>query len=562
MPANTFNSKWLFVAVSMFWLAPVCVGQSTATASYEYFDRLIDDNAGDTVRAAAFAGAWLKKAKAERDWRQMTKAYNAVLHYGARRGDYERYADSMLIAAKRSNDDALIGAAYLKKGLVVYERNKKLALENYLLADQHISKTPDKYQVHKVKYVLAETKFYLGFYDEALSLFLECLRYFEFENDRAYLNTLHALSLCYNRLENIKESDAAVLRGRIAARALDNHQMDRYFDLSAAVNAYYKKQYLRSIDSLKSLLPYFVQRRDQVNATVANFYMARNYWAMKRYGDAVPYLEKVDAAFTDDKYLRPELRKNYEMLIDYYKAKGDLAKKDYYVDRLLHADSILDKNFEYLSGRIYKVYDTRRLLEEHGEKESQRRQVLYYLIGGISAALFISVVVNIIIRRRDRYYFKLAMEREPEREKEAVEAAAKEKKDVLGGDTLENLRQQLAQFEKDRKYLEKNMKAADMAKLFQTNPKYISELVKHFRGKRFTEYINDLRIDHVVELLKTQKKFRNYTNEALAGEGGFGSTQIFTRAFKKRVKISPTTFVSELEAQQGRDNNQPSDYDV
>ena len=47
-------------------------------------------------------------------------------------------------------------------------------------------------------------------------------------------------------------------------------------------------------------------------------------------------------------------------------------------------------------------------------------------------------------------------------------------------------------------------------------------------------------------LLKTENKYRNYTNKALAEEVGFGSTQNFTRAFKNRTDISPTYFVQKI----------------
>lgn len=515
-------------------------------ADYCYFNELIERHAHDSVKSASFASAWLEKAREERNWRQMAIAYKMVLHYGAQPADYAKYADSMLMVAKCTGDDGLIGAAYLKKGLVVFERNKKEALDNYLMADRHISLTPDKYLVHKVKYVIAETKFYLGLYHEAVALFRECLDYFEYENDRAYLNTLHALSLCYNRLGQIGKSDEMNRRGRLAAKDFGNHEMDCYFDLSEAVNDFHKKRFQLSISRLKQLLPVFEARKDVANKTVANYYLGRNYWSKGTLGAAIPYLKKVDTAFVNEKYLRPELRKNYELLIDYYKRRNDTNQKDYYIGRLLRADSILDRNFEYLSGRVYKVYDTRRLLEERGERENDTKRKFYYIFGIMAVALSFSLLAHVLIRNRNRRKFEIAMKREPEKEKKAIEEAAKSRKSSFSTELAETLLAKLEKFEAEHKFLHKNVTAIRLAPAFQTNSKYISAVVKHYRGKRFTEYINDLRIDHIVGLLKQQQKYRNYTNEALAAEAGFGSTQIFTRAFRKRVGISPTTFVNEL----------------
>ena len=66
------------------------------------------------------------------------------------------------------------------------------------------------------------------------------------------------------------------------------------------------------------------------------------------------------------------------------------------------------------------------------------------------------------------------------------------------------------------------------------------------KNKGIIEYITDLKIDHIIELLKSDNKYRNYKNKYLGEEAGFGSTQNFTRAFKTRTGISPTYFSTEL----------------
>lgn len=80
----------------------------------------------------------------------------------------------------------------------------------------------------------------------------------------------------------------------------------------------------------------------------------------------------------------------------------------------------------------------------------------------------------------------------------------------------------------------------------KTNPKYASKVILKYRGKKTIEYISDLKIDYIVDKLKTENKFRNYTNKALAEEAGFGSTQNFTKAFNKRLEMPPTFFIQQL----------------
>ena len=514
---------------------------------YERFRELVERNSKDTMKSSSYAEAWLDLAKTESNFRQQALAYKVLLHLTHLPGRKRIYADSMLMAARKANDHALIGAAHISRGMLLFDKNKQGALDAYLSADKHIAKTSDRYAQYKVRYVIAQTKFNLGFYDEAISLLKQCLEFYRSENERAYLNTLHALSLCYNRKGEIEESSRYNRKGLAEASEFSNDEMNIYFYLSEAVNEYGRKKFKKSIYGLDTLVRIFVSRNDVPNTTVANYYLANNYWALGQYDKAIPYLKKVDTVFSTRNYVRPELRRNYELLIDYYKKNGDHATKDYYVERLLRADKILDEDYKYLSKRIFKSYDTRRLMAELHETEKSGKRILYYIIAVMSVALVVSVVGYVLNKRRTKRYFMLAMARDPETEKHQIEKVAKQTRSLLSPDLAASLLSKLSKWEEADKFLERNCTSTKLAGMFHTNPKYISELIRHYRGKRFTEYVNDLRIDHVVELLKTQSKFRNYTNEALASEGGFGSTQIFTRAFKKRVKISPTTFISELE---------------
>ncbi|WP_248429316.1 helix-turn-helix domain-containing protein [Flavobacterium pygoscelis] len=85
-----------------------------------------------------------------------------------------------------------------------------------------------------------------------------------------------------------------------------------------------------------------------------------------------------------------------------------------------------------------------------------------------------------------------------------------------------------------------------LASLFNTNTKYAYKIIAKYRNKGIIEYITDLKIDHIIELLKNETKYRIYKNKSLADEDGFGSTQNFTRAFKTQTGISPSCFCMEL----------------
>lgn len=100
------------------------------------------------------------------------------------------------------------------------------------------------------------------------------------------------------------------------------------------------------------------------------------------------------------------------------------------------------------------------------------------------------------------------------------------------------------------------MKLSKMALLLNTNTKYVTLMIAKHRGKGTIEYINDLKIDYITETLKSESKYRNYTNKALGEEAGFLSTPKFTRAFKARNEITPTYFIYQLKKTANLDNLQ------
>jgi AraC-like DNA-binding protein len=116
----------------------------------------------------------------------------------------------------------------------------------------------------------------------------------------------------------------------------------------------------------------------------------------------------------------------------------------------------------------------------------------------------------------------------------------------LSPEVVTSILKKLEKFESTKKYLDKEMNLYKLASLLNTNTKYVSKIILKYREKGTIEYISDLKIDHIIELLKNENKYRNYTNKALKDEAGFGSTQNFTRAFNTHTGISPTYFIKEL----------------
>ena len=58
-------------------------------------------------------------------------------------------------------------------------------------------------------------------------------------------------------------------------------------------------------------------------------------------------------------------------------------------------------------------------------------------------------------------------------------------------------------------------------------------------GTNFNGYINGLRINYAIKLMK---KYPNYTIRAIADESGFNSAPILYNLFKKKTGMTPYEF--------------------
>lgn len=522
------------------------IPDSLSAKNYEYFSENIVYNERDSIKELLYAHSWLAKAKLNKNFGQMALAYKTLI-YKTDKESRLLYADSMITAAKITTDIELIGSVYMTKGIIHYDRKEQMkALDNYLIADEYISRTNNQYLTYKVKFAIGQIKYYLGFYDEAITLFKECVEYFKEENDRAYLNSLHSLGLCYNRIGKYELCSQTNELGINKSLLFKISEMTPYFIHSQGVNQYFKRDYKDAISKLTESLPGVIHNKDFANETVAYFYIGKSYWSQQQPIKALPYLKKIDEVFQKQNYIRPDLREAYELLIDYYRQQNDNETQLYYINRLLKVDALLYQDFRYLSGKIHKEYDTKKLLKA---KFNIEQSMKYKTALGFTIITIMAAIIALLMYRhfKNKKKFEELMNRKPDILKSLVsDNNSKETELDISPELVTIILKNLEKFEHKKKYLKKDMTLVKMASLLSTNTKYVSKIIARYRDKGTIEYISDLKIDHIVELLKNESKYRNYTNKALGEEAGFGSTQNFTRAFNNRTGLSPTYFIHKL----------------
>lgn len=88
-------------------------------------------------------------------------------------------------------------------------------------------------------------------------------------------------------------------------------------------------------------------------------------------------------------------------------------------------------------------------------------------------------------------------------------------------------------------YLSPELSREDLAQIVRLNNTRFARMIRECTGTNFNGYINELRINYAIKLLKTHP---NYTIRAIADESGFNSTPILYNLFKKKTGMTPYEF--------------------
>jgi AraC-like DNA-binding protein len=123
------------------------------------------------------------------------------------------------------------------------------------------------------------------------------------------------------------------------------------------------------------------------------------------------------------------------------------------------------------------------------------------------------------------------------------------KKNIILKETEELILNKLKRFENSKRFNNKDISLSVLAGQFDTNTKYLSEIINSHYNMNFNTYINKLRINYIVEKLKTDPNFMNYKISYLAENCGFSSHSSFATIFKSITGISPVKFIELLNSE-------------
>lgn len=227
-------------------------------------------------------------------------------------------------------------------------------------------------------------------------------------------------------------------------------------------------------------------------------------------------------------------------------------------------DRSYEKNYKYLYQRIVKEYDTKKLISEKNRIESTVKT---------QQIVFISLLIILLV---GFFFFSLRIQREKQNYKKRFEEifaqqntnAVKlvmpleqfndyelnQKTDYeffnkipgLNPIFVENILRQLEIFENENKFLDTQISQKMLSEDLGTNSTYFSKIINTYKGKNFTLYINDLRLEFIIDRLKNDVKYLNMDVKELASRAGFSSAENFSDNFRRKFDLKPSVFMKMM----------------
>ena len=477
------------------------------------------------------------------------------------------------------------------EGILYSQPAEALKISQYV-----VSKTENPRDVAAANIIAAKASYAMGHYNDAAKFSLQAKKIAKnLDNKRLKLNidlfTIKILRelgfefLADNYVDdlnnidyqnNIKNNDSELQSWLIAK--LDQDEAN-------------KEGKLGNFNSARNILnrttPVFQNRKDTFSINEVNLVFSELYLAQNKLDSANYYLQKILTTTQSGKpksfqelealnqianiyFLKKDFIESQNVYQQVYQLSQDLPNL-YYKHRslqgLMTTSLALDESEKYIKVKVLQNSTTIEVDEDRAyamnsvynfinesEKRTNKNIISseykrIYIIGfSFLFLLGLGLLLNYYLNIKTAQYKAIWKYIKPvELHLEINESTSPLEKSSIVPEEIElQLLEKLKKFEKGTKFTQPEMSIAMLASKFDTNTKYLSEVINRQKGKNFNAYINELRINYIIEKLRTNKIYSQYKISYLAEECGFASHSSFATVFKSITGLSPTGFIDLL----------------
>lgn len=293
--------------------------------------------------------------------------------------------------------------------------------------------------------------------------------------------------------------------------------------------------FLRSLDYKK-------EQKNKKEIALINNNLGIAYFRMGKYDQAIDHLlqgmqlaEEIES-LTELKIASEYLAKSFEKIGNYQQALLYQHKYQAYNDSIAGVE--VQKHLEDLRVKYESELKEQKINQQYETIKSNNIIISTYLVG--LTLVFTALVIIIFLYRKKQITLKRLAQKnydlaKADKPKRIIKGnqVVKEKFDDIYSD-LSNLMEESHEFKNTELTIDL------LAKKLNTNRSDLSEIINNYTGKTYPVYVNELRINHSIRLLK--ESHPKYSIDAIAAESGFKSVSNFYKLFKESTGMTPSAF--------------------
>lgn len=466
-----------------------------------------------------------------------------------------QHIESALSNSTLFKNELLLYKCFFLKGAILNELGEdSKALVAYLKAMEYTEGLGIIYKVSLLSNIAHIKKLHKDF-EEAIRLYKEVLKHLETigvnANNKVYkLIAFLNIADSYLWIENPDEAELYNEAG--LTNSSDKEFSWLYYPLlmNKAIIHYQRAQYNECISLSKQLRDNTLDGDNEGLYLTSLCYLGKSFYALNQYQESIQYLEKALKFTKVSENVNINEKELHEFLALDYNKTGNSEKAAFHFERYSALEKKQSAEDLKINNETHQLIDIAPLHTEIntlGKKlNSQSKNKKWLFITAIASfALFIGSIVYYKLReKRTKEKFEELLKKVATLEEKKKKIASKKEK--ILDNKAKVILDRIADFEKKEYYLLVECSLSFMAEKLETNTSYLSKTINTYKGKSYTTYITELRIDAALIKLKNSKTLQSYNMTAIAAAFGFKRQETFSKAFKAHTGIYPSQFLKNL----------------
>ncbi|HEX8575210.1 MAG TPA: AraC family transcriptional regulator [Flavobacterium sp.] len=323
-----------------------------------------------------------------------------------------------------------------------------------------------------------------------------------------------------------------------------------------AKTEFYRKNYNKAVSYYNTFFNHTVMKENVFTFQSYCIGLAENYVKLLKPDLALECLSKFDSSYT----IKPGSEQFYiaslSAYMDAYQQKGNNEKALWFAKRYLMEIKKIESD-KIKAKTISNVLDIQEIKEKAQKIIDSRNYwitILILLGSCLILTLFILVRVNKLKTKKRQEQHKEIIgllkkeiaSNENQRPIKTPEGHHEKMKFLKDFAECKQILEKFLEIEKNKEYLDPDFKLSSLAKKLDTNTTYLSSFFNYYLEKGFHQYLQEKRIEYLLELINTDSVYRRYTVQAISEHVGYKSPSAFSKVFKQYTGISYSTYLKQI----------------